>query len=169
MLQHSQHFWISVALKQAVGHLQKIFKTNLLVKSNISIADFRLGRAYGDRRDMSPLRERGHLAPVTLGGQINRIQPNSNHSQNRLCPPDKFVPSWFENVPTGQEVFSKLKKIVNEDLFLFRREPNKAQLNCNVIICISIIWQSNNKIQNFASKTTLCHHLSVSYKTSIKK
>ena len=95
MLQHSQHFWISVALKQAVGHLQKIFKTNLLVKSNISIADFRLGRAYGDRKDMSPLRERGHLAPVgteglegicsllgtrghlspiTFGGYINPIQ-----------------------------------------------------------------------------------------------
>ena len=144
MLQHSLQFWISVILKlsaiQAVstGHLRKILKINLLVKSNTSTANFRLGGANGDRKNMSPLRERGHLAPVTLGGQINRIQPNSNHSQNRLCPPDKFVPSWFENVPTGQEVFSKLKKIVNEDLFLFRREPKQAQLNCNVIACITV-------------------------------
>ena len=74
------------------------------MKSNTSTADFRLGGAHGDRRNMSHLRERGQLAPVTFEGHINQIQPNSQ-SRNRLCPPDRIDPTWFENVATGQEVF----------------------------------------------------------------
>ena len=124
MVQYSLRFWISVVLKLSatvavsIRHLQKILKTNLLMKSNTSTADFRLGGAYGDRRDMSPLRERGHLAPVTLGGHINRIQRNSNQCRNRLSPPDRFDPTWSEKFPTAQDVCWKLKKIFNRFLLI---------------------------------------------------
>ena len=73
MLQYLLQFWISVVPKRSatlavsIGHLQKILKTNLLVKSNTSTANFRPdGAAYGDF-----VPSQGYLSPITFGEYIN--------------------------------------------------------------------------------------------------